>query len=335
MNAKVSVHFLVYVSQKTERLEQGYSKIHYLSGGRYNVLCKVYGILRIVWKLRPDVIHTHHTLSGAAVKLLSPFCGKSKIVTTVHTDLKRLSFVQQRLAKFRVNNLHGIIFNSNETMLNARQVLRVRSKIKQSMIYNGIDAERILMNHESIRLKYEIQQEEILIGSIGRLEIVKDHRTTLNAFKMLYERFPNCKLIIVGGGTQDSILKESARLLGIQDRVIFTGSIPKDDAYKVLNSLDLFLITSKYEGFGNAIIEAAFAKKPIISSDIPTLKEVTANMTLYFSVGDSNNLSETIISALKTDYINPENREILYQYVKTNYSIENQIERYIKFYNNL
>ncbi len=107
-------------------------------------------------------------------------------------------------------------------------------KIKQEIIYNGVDIKKIISNKNNIFLKSHYNLEkQFLIGTVGRLEEVKDQKTLIKAFNLFHKQVPNSRLVIVGSGTKEKFLKKLSVKLSIEDDVIFTGLLLRDEVYKI------------------------------------------------------------------------------------------------------
>jgi glycosyltransferase involved in cell wall biosynthesis len=108
--------------------------------------------------------------------------------------------------------------------------------------------------------------EEPVIVAIGRLHLQKGFDTLISAFARLAEGRA-ARLAICGVGPLEGALKDRAQLLGVADRVLFLGFQP--NPAKFLARADLFVLSSRFEGFGNVLVEALASGTPIVSTDCP------------------------------------------------------------------
>src|SRR5699024_4123697 len=99
----------------------------------------------------------------------------------------------------------------------------------------------------------------------GRLNEQKGHIHLLNAFSKVKKSVPNSQLVFLGEGKLEASLKESAKELGIHNNVHFLGF--KRNPFKYIAQSKVFVMTSYYEGFPNALAEAMACKIPVISTD--------------------------------------------------------------------
>ena len=102
--------------------------------------------------------------------------------------------------------------------------------------------------------------------SVGSLKPVKNHALLLQAFALLPQ--PGARLMIVGQGQNEAKLKERARQLGLEGRVIFAGF--HADPAPFYATADVFVLSSDHEGFGNVIVEALSFGLPVVSTDCPS-----------------------------------------------------------------
>jgi glycosyltransferase involved in cell wall biosynthesis len=135
------------------------------------------------------------------------------------------------------------------------------------------------------------------IGTIGRLVPQKDYTTLLNAFSNVLKSVPNTDLYVVGEGYLQKDLIELCKSLGINDKVHWLGKTEYINEF--LSKIDLFILPSKYEGFGLVLLEAMIVKKPIIAANNSAIPEVLGkSYDGLFSTGDVNALTQQIITAI-------------------------------------
>jgi glycosyltransferase involved in cell wall biosynthesis len=145
-----------------------------------------------------------------------------------------------------------------------------------------------IMNGESSNYK---------IGTIGRLVPQKDYPTLLNAFSNVLKSVPNIELYVVGEGYLQKDLIKLSKSLGVNDKVHWLGKTEYINEF--LSNIDLFILTSKYEGFGLVLLEAMVAKKPIVAANNSAIPEVLGkNYEGLFSTGDIESLAQQIKTAI-------------------------------------
>lgn len=132
------------------------------------------------------------------------------------------------------------------------------------------------------------------VGTAARLEPQKDISTILKSFYILRNRSnQEWRLSIAGSGSLSDQLQEEVFKLGLSESVSFLGKVENmEDFYR---EIDIFVLSSKYEGFGLVLLEAMIENIPIISSDIPTSKEILGDEhPAFFPKSDPYDLARLI-----------------------------------------
>ena len=114
-----------------------------------------------------------------------------------------------------------------------------------------------------------------LIGTVGRLNPVKDQATLLRAFARLRGEFADTALVLVGDGALRTTLEAQATALGIGDAVCFLGD--RDDVCKLLQGFDVFALSSLSEGYSMALLEACASGLPIVATDVGGNREIVVD----------------------------------------------------------
>lgn len=140
----------------------------------------------------------------------------------------------------------------------------------------------------------EIRKGETRIGTIGRLVDQKNYPTLLNAFSLVVRENPTFHLYVIGDGPLKTQLYRLANELEIESSVTWLGRTDKIPQF--LSSIDLFVLSSKYEGFGLVLLEAMAAGIPILAANNSAIPEVLG--TRYpglFETYDSVELAKKIL----------------------------------------
>ncbi len=168
-----------------------------------------------------------------------------------------------------------IVANSKEvkrTILANNESLVPEDKI--CIIYNGVDLHKY---NQNIQPLYRTRDGEIVLGCAGRLSQEKGHKYLLELLKELKKSSYPFRLLIAGEGKLLSALKKKARDLKVDQQVDFVGFVKEMPAF--FRSLDIFLLTSRYEGFSNVINEAMACSIPVVVFDIKSSSEVITHGT--------------------------------------------------------
>jgi len=143
----------------------------------------------------------------------------------------------------------------------------------------------------------------------GRVMEEKGIPNLLKAWKIVTTQLPNAKLLLLGGSTPQAkeTYIETINRVGLSRNVVLSDFVPDEEAIRLLNSSQIFVLPSKAEGFGLAIVEAMAVGLPCILSDIPALRENFHSAAVFVEPQNPNQLAQAILTLLS----DPEKRKKL------------------------
>jgi glycosyltransferase involved in cell wall biosynthesis len=195
------------------------------------------------------------------------------------------------------------------TLKRADTIRVVSERTKRDLVRVGIASERIFVvptvvntvrfikvDGSAIRNKYLGQKFDRIVLFVGRLSQEKDIPTILRAMKQVVAKHPSVLLLIVGGGPQEQNLKSQINKLGINNNVVFSGSVDYEEIPKYFACADIFVLSSLHEGRANVLVEAGLSRKPIIASNVGDADQyvVDGKTGFVFESGDEGKLAEKI-----------------------------------------
>jgi glycosyltransferase involved in cell wall biosynthesis len=128
---------------------------------------------------------------------------------------------------------------------------------------------------EIVRSKYNIHNDDIVFGVVGRLSPEKGCFEMLKAFALVHEERAKTKLLMIGKGPLDLALKKKAEDLGLAEAVVLTGyRSPVNPFYE---AIDVIVCPSITEGLSNVILEALAYRLPVIATDVGGNGEIIKN----------------------------------------------------------
>src|SRR5687767_993446 len=240
-------------------------------------------IARLIKANGIEVVHCHHYSPYVYGLLASVFTG-TQLVFTEHG---RLSDDDPSLKRRMVNPFLS--------MLGGR-VCAVSADLKQHMIDEGFPARRIQVVHNGIdparrptaihrhvaRELLGLSPDAFVVGTVGRLDPVKNLRLMLQAHAMVLQRHPHAHAVFVGDGAERAALEATAANLGITGSVTFAGYRP--DVRTLLPAFDVYLNCSNYEGVSLTILEAMAAGLPVVATPVGGNPEVVVDHETGFLV---------------------------------------------------
>ena len=231
-------------------------------------------LVRLLRRLRPDLVHTHTAKAGALGRVAARLAGVPIIVHTFHGHVlegyfspsRTRLFLQIERALARIT--HRIITVSPRVRhdLLAKGIGRPE---QMEVVPVGLDLARFQHGPVSpprLREKLAIPSDAPLLGIVGRLVPIKDHPTLFQALALLQTHGPAPHLIVAGDGERREALKRLAQDLGLASRIHFLGW--RNDLEAILGELDVVICCSKNEGTPVALIEAMAAGVPVLSTDV-------------------------------------------------------------------
>ena len=182
-----------------------------------------------------------------------------------------------------------VIVNSYDLKKKVKKFLNIESK----MIYNPVYTKRV--NRFKSRNSVIKKKKQVNLLNVGRLTYQKNQLLLLKAFKELREF--NYNLTIIGNGSEENNLKNFIKINKLQKKIKIIKNITNID--KFLINCDAFILTSRFEGLPNVLIEAQIMNKFIISSNCPTgPREILMNGKAGY-LFKNNNLSDLKIKIKK------------------------------------
>ena len=173
---------------------------------------------------------------------------------------------------------------------------------KVSLVYNCIDPVPFTVEKAAkriaIRQEFNIPADAPLIGMVGRLHPQKGLCYLLDALLHIREQLPELRLIIVGDGELRDELQSRAQTLGLTKAVIFSGA--RNDVPDILAALDLFVLSSLWEGLPLAVLEAMAAGLPVVGTAVGGVPElvVEGETGRLVPPGDGTALAQAVVSIL-------------------------------------
>lgn len=171
---------------------------------------------------------------------------------------------------------------------------------KAVVVRNGIDLSRFIVRNASaaaqLKATLALPHDAVLFGTVGRLNEAKQHGLLLRAFARLRESGTRAALVIVGDGELRGALESERDLLGLQDSVRLVGA--RSDVPDLLAALDVFVLSSRTEGYSLALVEASAAGLPIIATDVGGNAEIVRHDVSGIVVpsGDLDGLKQAMAS---------------------------------------
>lgn len=192
------------------------------------------------------------------------------------------------------------------------------------LLNNAIDLQKFEYNEkirEEVRKELNIDEETFVIGHIGRFVEQKNHSFLIDIFDELQKQRPNSILMLVGQGPLQDAIKAKVEQLGLKNKVLFLGQ--RNDAARLYQAMDVFVLPSLYEGLGMVLIEAQTAGiYCFASTEVPEIAKVTDNMEFLELTDNPKKWTEQILKI--SNYQRAGTKEIV---SKQGYDIEKESKK--------
>lgn len=290
-----------------------------------------------------NLVHSHTPLGGTVLSRLGGWMAGVPVITHAH--------LRDFMNPNPLVKLYQFLLNWITSRLFCAQIIAVSETVKREIIeqgamankitvvYNGIDLDDDKHNKSSIEIREEfgLEQNQQIIGEIGRLCKTKGQHILIEAVAKVIKKLPQTIFMIIGedleqGGNYEKNLKRLANNLGVAQHIIFTGY--RSDIMDLMHAFDLFVLPSSAEGLPVTILEAMAAKRPVITTPVGGNSEIVIDGETGTLVPpeDPDKLAEAIIHHLENPKISKEMGREGYNRVIKDFNISKMLEKVFSLY---
>lgn len=262
-------------------------------------LTRLWRLPRVVRRYRPALIHSYLFVANAWARLVGTVLGVPVIIS------ERSAAVDKSRGRLIIDRLlaRAAIFMIANSQAGAELAI-ARHEIashKVAVVHNGIALEGFDSAQPvgAARTALGLAPTEPVVGIVGRLSQVKNHRTFFHAMAKIAAEVPSLRLLCVGEGPLRAELEALVSTLALQDRTVFTGL--RSDIPDLMRTMNVIALTSTWEGLPNVLIEAMAASRPVVATHVGGVPEVVVHdeTGLLVPPGDPSALAAAVLSLLK------------------------------------
>jgi glycosyltransferase involved in cell wall biosynthesis len=258
-----------------------------------------------------DIVHTHTAKAGVIGRIAAKRAGAAKVVHTFHSfgwqdahdfhtvlwrrslaHLKRRFYIG--LERYAAGLSDALVTVSE---LNKKEALelKVGPAEKFVTIYSGVDLgcfRDLTVDRNSLIRSLELSPERPIVGMIGRLSTQKAPLDFVQAAKIVLDRRPDVQFILAGDGPLEALV---AKAIGSETRIRMLGF--RNDVPELLSILDIFVLTSLWEGLGRALTEAMIMGVPVAATSVDGIPELVSHRStgLLSPPGNPRAMGENIL----------------------------------------
>ena len=252
----------------------------------------VWKLFRLMRSERPDIVHTHTAKAGTVGRVAGMiysglFAHQCRFVHTYHGHvfhsyygkIKTSLFlvIERFLARFATDR---IVVISEQQRREINEVFQVGQPHQFVVIPLGIDLSAYASwksRRSHLRSELKLQDEDILVGIVGRVTEIKNHRLFLEAAAIVKKSNLKARFLIIGDGNLSSDLKAQAKSLALENDVWFLGT--RNDPENFYPALDIVALTSLNEGTPLTLIEAMANARPVVATLVGGVADLLGSLT--------------------------------------------------------
>jgi len=310
----------------------------------------------IIEEFKPDIVHTHAAKAGTIGRLAAYNAKVPVILHTFHGHVFHSYFNKTKTAVFKnvERNLAAkstkIIAISERQKYELGTIHRICAPEKIEVVPLGFDLTRFQENYEtkrkSFRTQYNIADDEIAVGIIGRIVPIKNHEMFIRAWKAASDKTSKkIRAFIVGDGEDRTKVENLAKELGIsvctqnfeksKCSLTFTSWIKEIDFVNA--GLDIVALCSLNEGTPVSLIEAQAANNPVLSTKVGGVENIVmeGKTGLLCEVGDLDKYSVQLLELLENDELRTKMQQAGWESVKEKFHYTRLVKDIDKLYSSL
>lgn len=305
----------------------------------------IFQVYKLCKKHNIEILHTHSSKAGVVGRISARLVGTIATVHTIH-GFSFHNFMNWGRKKFFIflekimSYLTDALLLVSETERKIAIKLKFKPKRYMETIYNSVDFEPfgIDIDRESFRKNLGYCNSDIIIGFTGRFSQQKALHILIKAFSNINNSYKNTKLLLVGDGDLRSELEFLCENLNIKDKVLMTGF--QSDVAPFYKIMDIFVMTSLWEGLSRCLTEAMYSKLPVIVTDVGGTVDAVRNGETGWLIKPND--VDSVVAALNETLKQPELRrkmgENAFKWARSNFNTNENTKRiselYFKLLNN-
>jgi glycosyltransferase involved in cell wall biosynthesis len=254
-------------------------------------------LVRYFMRERPAVVHSFLFRANILARIAGYLTGVPVIISSVRVmggELKWQHFID-RVTAFMADHFVAVSNGVKEHIVRKVHV----SERKVSTIYNGIVvANSAAFDVSALMNDIGLKADERILITAGRLHRQNGYDLLLQALSVVQKSFSGVKLLILGEGEEEKSLKKLAHSLELNEKVLFLGL--RSDVDRLLQCSELFVLSSRWEGFPNVLLEAMAAGKPVVATAVGGVRELVVDEVtgIFVPPRDATALADAIMLLL-------------------------------------
>lgn len=267
-------------------------------------------LVRIFYRLRPDVVHTHTSKAGILGRLAARAASVPVVVHGVHivpfVNVGQLETFAYLRAERAVQGMTHAFIDVSPGLRDLCVKAGVGAPDRHHVVESGFDLSRFRAAtqpedwRDLLRLEPDDPRPPVVL-MLAVFEARKRHLEFLEKLPRIVARFPGVRFVLAGDGTLRDAIDSRIKTLGIERNVVLTGFHPHPE--QLIALADICLLASAREGLPRVLMQYLAGGKPVVASDLPCIDDVLRHDVNGLVAGsdDLDGLADAVISLLEDD----------------------------------
>ena len=270
------IYFLPWKNQMVEGISRAGGKVKLVEAtNNISLLFKTRKVVDYIKANNIDIVHCHLPWAGFLGRIVSKIIN-IPVVYSEHNIQERYHWLTRLLNKTTFNWQTKAIAVSGDVAKSIKD--NIRPRVPVSIILNGVNTDSFIRNHELGSMKkreLKVEPAAVLIGNIAVFRFQKRLKEWITVFKQIHQQYPHVRGCIIGDGILKEEILEHLRNEGMEDYIFFPGL--QTDVIPWLSAIDIFMMSSSFEGLPIALLEAMSMQCAVVSTNAGGIKEVIRN----------------------------------------------------------
>lgn len=330
------IYFLPWKDQMVESIKENGGKVKcFPAKNNFELFRHTRSIINYCRKEKIDLIHCHLPWSGFLGRLVHRQTN-IPLIYTEHNIQERYHLATKTLNKYTFGFQSLAIGVSKD--VSASIQANIKPQIPVETLLNGVNTKKFCRDEvkgKLIRVKYGIPEDALVVGNIAVFREQKDIPTWVRAMARVIEKEPNIYALLVGAGPKEKEVRNMIQKLGLNDKIFLPGL--QTDTISYFSAMDIFMMSSSFEGLPIALLEAMSMNCAIVSTKAGGVVEVVRHEQEGFlcETGDDEALGEAVLKLIRNSETLELFQEKARRRIEESFSLKNMVAELENIYSRI
>jgi len=296
----VSVSCLIREGSLAEEFRRKNIRLHVVGMKNRFDFTVILRLIKLIKREKVDILHTYLFYSNIAGRIAGTIAGVPVIISSERSTSEWKNIIHKTIELLTDFMVDKTIANSQAVKKSLINDVGLSGK-KIDVIPNGINLENYDKKIDTGKKKKQLglTPSKKIVGTVTRLHPEKAPQDFVRAAATLKKKFPDVQFIMVGDGRMRTKLESMVSELGLKEDFVFTGV--RDDVSEIIQVMDVFALTSLWEGMPGVVLEAMAWSKPVVATNVGGTPEVVDDGATGFLVpaGDADAAAQATLFLLQ------------------------------------